>query len=683
MIVRALLLTAMTLLPPRRAEAQVTVPVDSALVTRIARVETEFFVAWRKAWRDALDSVVPTADFGDQKRDPDAWAYKYLHSRCATQERSVSLSIVRSASNGPAICPWWANWRNDGPSAASVVRVEAPVRATVAGALRVRRDALVKLLDSAFQERPGNPWIVGQNVRFLVDEKDLVGALGVTRKCVASRWWCSSLAGFVHHQTGNLAAADSAFRIATSATQGQARCDWTDIGMLLGDWPGELIDVGFKSLDTKPLVAYKKQSCAKRDSLSSVAFWLGDPFWSDSINERRVEHYARRVAVLLHSAVPLDELYNWEPVLGGDARAELIMRYGWPDRVEWAGKLNDDAAAIEVRLAGGRSFPGTPYLTAEYNKMDPLASVIPKWTALLDPLDAQSRDLEMRPAANYPFSAEFMRMRRVATIAADQAALLRRQSSVLFVYAADLSTLNFRRTASITENRPSGYRDSIEAIVLRSVGPDSIQRFDTQRVGAGAKLVVRGAIPSARAIMGIEIPNEGGIAARKRISIAPPQTLAEMSPGEVAISDPVIVQPPVDDEALPNDPDLALPRMNGTTILARGTKAIGVYWETYGFAPGDTVEISIRVQRYTPQNAAVRAAIALNMRGDRNAPVWVAWTEPAQGYSFFVTDGPVKIVSRSVVLGIESLPVGEYWLDIGMRKKGLAPVIGRRSFVIK
>jgi hypothetical protein len=222
------------------------------------------------------------------------------------------------------------------------------------------------------------------------------------------------------------------------------------------------------------------------------------------------------------------------------------------------------------------------------------------------------------------------------------------------------------------------------AVVMRSTGPDSIQRLGTGRVDRAAQLFVRQPMPSAPAILSIEIPNNGeAFAARARFPVTPPKTFAQMAPGEQAISDPVILQPYAGEGVLPNDPEGALARTLGTTRFSHARKTIGVYWETYGFAPGDSVEITVQVQRYTSQNLLARAAVALFLLGDKNATVSMAWTEPRPGHSSHVTDGPVPIISRSLVLNIASLPTGEYWLDVGVRKPGSAPVVGRRSFIVQ
>jgi hypothetical protein len=119
-----------------------------------------------------------------------------------------------------------------------------------------------------------------------------------------------------------------------------------------------------------------------------------------------------------------------------------------------------------------------------------------------------------------------------------------------------------------------------------------------------------------------------------------------------------------------------------TTRIRAGQKTVGVYWEVYGYAASDSVEVALRVQRHTSQGVIGSLGIALNIFEDRNAPVSVTWSEPNQARNNFETRGKVPTVSRSVIIDVGSLPAGEYWLDIAVRKKGSESLIRRREFTI-
>jgi hypothetical protein len=123
--------------------------------------------------------------------------------------------------------------------------------------------------------------------------------------------------------------------------------------------------------------------------------------------------------------------------------------------------------------------------------------------------------------------------------------------------------------------------------------------------------------------------------------------------------------------------------MVGTSLVSKAGK-LGVYWETYGFAPSDSIEVAVWIERHTPQGLARRFGIALRIATDLNTPVAMGWQEPqTSGNRTMVPSGPVQIIGHSVVLDTSKLPPGNYWLDVAVRKRGHDPVRGRTNFVVK
>src|SRR5205085_4704676 len=112
--------------------------------------------------------------------------------------------------------------------------------------------------------------------------------------------------------------------------------------------------------------------------------------------------------------------------------------------------------------------------------------------------------------------------------------------------------------------------------------------------------------------------------ARSRFGVKPPPPLSSMPRGDAAMSDPVILVVPANTNALPNDADAAIALMNGSTTLAAGTSSIGVYWETYGIAAGDSVEVTV------------------SLRG-AGSPVTSSWREPQPGHAVRTLAGAMPI----------------------------------------
>ena len=176
------------------------------------------------------------------------------------------------------------------------------------------RERLLRVLDSATRAIPGDDWLAGQQVRYLVEAGRLTEALAAARDCRALRWWCEALEGFARHAAGDFPGADSVYRSALHNMPEDERCRWTDLSAVLED-----------SLRRR----YRRLGCAERVRLETRLWLQAQPLLARSGNDRRTEHYARRtMARLLHRAgSPLGGL-------GGEDLTELIVRYGWP--VAWA-----------------------------------------------------------------------------------------------------------------------------------------------------------------------------------------------------------------------------------------------------------------------------------------------------------------------------------------------------------
>src|SRR5690606_8852656 len=109
----------------------------------------------------------------------------------------------------------------------------------------------------------------------------------------------------------------------------------------------------------------------------------------------------------------------------------------------------------------------------------------------------------------------------------------------------------------------------------------------------------------------------------------------------------------------------------GDAIMA--TQPLGLYWESYGHAPGDRLDIEVRVTG--GRQSFVRRAIASLGLGARS-PMQrrTAWTE-------IVREDP-GIVARSITLNLETLPPGGYLLTVEVRTNGGAPVSSNSSLNI-
>ncbi|HEX6037322.1 hypothetical protein, partial [Longimicrobium sp.] len=74
-----------------------------------------------------------------------------------------------------------------------------------------RRRALIDVLARAADLLPGDGWIAGQHIRYLVEDGEEAEAIEMARGCQAERWWCAALEGYALHEAERFAEAQAAY----------------------------------------------------------------------------------------------------------------------------------------------------------------------------------------------------------------------------------------------------------------------------------------------------------------------------------------------------------------------------------------------------------------------------------------------------------------------------------------
>lgn len=620
---------------------------------------------------------------------------------------------IRSRTTAFAACPTWYLGPTRTPPWDERVRLDDALLAPYRDSIAVAREAVLSLLDSAVRAKPGNNWLAGQYVRFLIDEQRNDLADRFLSSCRASAEWCAMLLGFVRATEGRTSDAHAAFISAAAGLRDTARCAWSNVS--------ELLEPDVRQ-------SYEALTCAQQDSLNARLWWLADPLWSVPGNEREVEHMARRTLLLLRTALPYDERFNWRIDSGGDARQEMVMRYGWPAFVYWPGLDDDSVHTYDLRSPSVHppqpptSPPNEPYVSYEYSPGR--LHLVPSMHAVLDPFRAASTDWSLYATAGGDTVPWFRHTPDKSTMSADLKALadvarennaaafrfryedypsfaqhtlwwptehsvspfrltqlpdgitamLRRRSTIIFATALDLPAKAIARTAN----------DSVGVTLVATSRPDSFVTVATIRWSPTAPIILFGDIPAHPTLIGVEILNgpNGEPAARTRYGVTPPPPLSAMVPGEVAISEPLLLRPPVNAESLPSETSAALGLLAPSDTVPRGKK-IGVYWETYGVRPADSVEVAVWIERYTPQGILRRFATRLNIANDLNTPISITWQETGRGRNASVIEGPVPVVSRSIILDSSKLARGDYWLGIAVKAPGREAIRSRKAIVIQ
>src|SRR5262245_37391278 len=140
------------------------------------------------------------------------------------------------------------------------------------------RGGMLHRLEALFARAPGDAWIMGQLVRYTVEQKDLDSAL-VIASCES--WWCQALTGYILHIKGDVALADSMFALALAASPESVHCDWNNLRPVL----------------ETDLDSYRALSCRQRDSANAVLFWRATPAFSRGANDVRTEWFARKTLI--------------------------------------------------------------------------------------------------------------------------------------------------------------------------------------------------------------------------------------------------------------------------------------------------------------------------------------------------------------------------------------------------
>jgi hypothetical protein len=433
----------------------------------------------------------------------------------------------------------------------------------------LRRTQLLALLDSASTLLPGDSWIAGQRVRYLVEAKRPDDAIRFAREqCKAPASWCAALAGYAAHVGGQYVLADSAFGDALAKMDSSERCKWIDISPLLD----EPIANRFHDLD-----------CARREALMRHIFWLGSPLYSVSNADLRTEHFARITRTLLAERSANAEGQPW-----ADDIRELVLRYGWS---RWHTRSPPRVSDYNASPSITGHDSGVPY------------NFIPAALAI-DSLGAIGPD-------GWKLSDQFARAGYAPAYAKTvhdlpgQIALFRRGDSTLAVAAWDArkdeTMLGRTLDAALVLATPAG-----SAAVTRQANSKTVGR-----------ITVTGVIDSG--VVSLELFSESDRrAARLRGGVVGPGSGLDLSDLLLYAPDtaPAYELSAVRDSAL------------ASSVIA-GSRGVGVYWETYGLEPnGEPVRYTLTVEQ-VGVSWLRRAAEALRF-SDPSSSLRIQWTEVPQ-----------------------------------------------------
>ena len=430
------------------------------------------------------------------------------------------------------------------------------------------RAELLRELQRASEVVPGDEWIVGQRVRYLLEAHD-ESAITVARECRSTKWWCDALLGLSLHVRGDFAAADSAFSAALGEMPAPLRCHWLNLAPLLDD-------------DIRG--TYRKMSCAEREAADARIWWVADPLFMTPGNERRTEHFSRVLHTLLQQKAVNTYGLSW----GGDL-AELILRFGWAEKWTQEPPRNLYGQGTPS-VTGHEREPGYHFFLTQ-RPPDSLALVT---DSVFDLYQFPPRE-QYAPA----YTRGFVRLDA-------QVARFRRGDSTRVVAAFDVSS-----------DTIFGSRKFAAALV--ATGSDSSAPSKALVEESPTRNVLTVSTPWKEQLIGVELlAKDSAAAARWRSGFAE----IPLDSGKVRVSDLLFVDGA---PLLPEDLNQATERAHGGTTFRRDAK-IGLFWELYGRTPIDsTVPISLTITRID-EGLLTRAFRALRI-APKPMPLNIRWQE--------------------------------------------------------
>jgi hypothetical protein len=474
--------------------------------------------------------------------------------------------------------------------------------------IRHLRAELLHDLEKAGNRLPGDDWIIGQRIRYLVEGHD-TSAISVARSCKASKWWCDALLGLALHVNGNFATADSVFAVALDEMPSATRCHWVNLSPLLDD-------------DERG--TYRRMSCARREAENARIWWMADPLYITPGNERRTEHFSR----VLHTALEQDAANTYGVTWSGDL-AELVLRFGWAEK--WT---QEPPASMypgaQISVAGHEPEPGFHFFLTQ-RPPDTLAQIV----------DSLFEIKQFPPREQYapPYARSFTGLDA-------QVARFRRGDSTRIVAAYDVSADTIFRRHKF-------------AAALIAMGDEATSPSMTEVGESPARNVITVSTPWKSQLIGVELlAKDSAGAARWRTGFAE----IPVDSGTVSVSDLLFVDGA---PSLPSDLNEAIPQAHGGTRFKRD-KQVGLFWELYGKTPADSaLPISLTI---TPIDEGFfrRAFRALRIV-PKVTPVNIRWQE--NGASGVLSARSVLLDLSLVPAGkyAVKLEVGNYPLAVASR----------------
>ncbi len=494
------------------------------------------------------------------------------------------------------------------------------------------REKLLDALAGAARRLPGDGWIAGQRVHYLVEAGRAREALALARSCeVPEPGWCAALRGFALHRLERFEDSERAYREALEFMDVRMAEEWSSLALLLEEWDR------FHPDRTAP----EDLEAARRR-----VWTLADPYYLVPGNDRWTEHMSRHTGSRIFGRAANPHGLPWTAGLD-----ELSIRYG--HETGWTRSVPAVGSGMRPVVSGRHPRHSERYMPPD----GVLAASTPS-----DGM-AWGAPVERRRTAYAPsYAPELGTLRTVV-------ARFRRGDSLLVVAPFRMERpggedpLAGAPPAESASSRLGRVRAGLFLLPWDEIAFEPRPAARRTRATGGTLSL---AVPLGDYAYSVEVLDRGagqGARARGHVALAPhPDDIPDLSDLLVA------ADAPPSPRSLDEVADRLLP-----SLELGGLQRLSVVWEAYGLGPEDA-EISYRLSAERLDRSLlgrVGEFLRLSRRAD---PLHLEWSEP----------GPDRPGAhfRSVELDLRSLEAGSYELRLDLRVRDWAPVVRRRRMRI-
>ena len=486
------------------------------------------------------------------------------------------------------------------------------------------RERLVDELAEVAGEIPGDSWVFGQRILYLVGAGRLAEAASIARRCqLAESWRCAAYLGYVLHRDSDVVGAEEAFGRAMAEMPASMRREWRDPAPLLdGDLRGWLRD--------------------QPDSAAAVEeLWaLSDPLYLVEGNDRRTGHYSRWVYSMGQADARNPFAMPW-----GDDMTEVAVRFGWSAGCE---RLWPESTIHPQRLrVRCLDYPGVSRAMPPRSVLErPEGGDEPVWELPAGP----PRSVYLSPYLD-----------SLGGLAAQVGRLLRPDGVILLAAwrTPDLAP----RQAMQGDGGATGGAVTAGLFVVQE---GAVVLDERAAVAPGGAVRVAGRVPHSG--WGVASVESWAPEDRRAWRLRQGMSFRGVPRDVFALSDLLLIEP----ESDPGDADELLEALQPSTVVG-GDAPVGVAFEVYGLRPvGEAVRYRAWVEA---RSGGLLTRFGRWLGIGRRERASVSWRE-------VVPRGTVTLL-RSFSIRLPGLGRGAYQIVIEVSAEGREPLQTRLPFTVE